>query len=54
MTDKTASAASIGRHSRDPLVKRIVALLVPRGEKWIFERAASLLSDAWGEPERIS
>lgn len=54
MTDKTTSPASIGRHPRDPLVKRIVALLVPRGEKGIFERASSLLSDAWGEPERIS
>ena len=41
-------------HPRDPLVKKIVALLVPRGEMGIFTKAKELLFEAWGEPERIS
>ena len=43
-----------GRHPRDPQVKKIVALLVPRGETEVFETASGLLADVWGEPERIS
>ena len=43
-----------GRHPRDPLVKKIVALLVPRGDQKIYERARSLLAGSWGEPERVS
>jgi len=34
------------RHPRDPLVKKIVALLVPRGEMDIFNNARELLFDA--------
>jgi len=43
-----------GRHPRDPLVKKIVALLVPRGDRKMFETAGRLLADVWGEPERVS
>ncbi len=43
-----------GRHPRDPLVKKIVALLVPRGDPKIYERARLLLAGSWGEPERVS
>jgi hypothetical protein len=42
------------RHPRDPFVKKIVALLVPRGNMGIYEAACKLLFEAWGEPERIS
>lgn len=42
------------RHPRDPLVKKIVALLVPRGDKEIFDDTCRLLAKEWGEPEEIS
>ena len=42
------------RHPRDPLVKKIVALLVPRGNKEIFEHTMQLLEARWGTPERTS
>lgn len=42
------------RHPRDPLVKKIVAILSPRGDEAIFQDAAERLRDLWGEPERVS
>ena len=42
------------RHPRDPLVKKILALLVPRGENKIFEQVKEMLRAEWGVPERIS
>lgn len=42
------------RHPRDPLVKKVLALLVPRGRAEIFNAAKKMLEDAWGEPERVS
>ena len=42
------------KHPRDPLVKKIVALLVPRGDSEIFSEASRLLYEKWGEPERVS
>ncbi|NLX84105.1 MAG: DUF4416 family protein [Synergistaceae bacterium] len=45
---------NVTKHPRDPLVKKIVALLVPRGENEIFSEASQLLHDIWGEPERVS
>lgn len=42
------------RHPGDPLVKKIVALLVPRKNAEIFDVASKLLYEVWGEPERIS
>ncbi|MBQ0055828.1 MAG: DUF4416 family protein [Synergistaceae bacterium] len=42
------------RHPRDPLVKKIAALLVPRGDTEIFEKTKKLLAEKWGEPEKIS
>ena len=43
-----------GRHPRDPLVKKIAALLVPRGDKEIFDTTLQMLAGVWGEPEKIS
>lgn len=43
-----------GRHPRDPLVKKILALLVPRGEQRIYENACRILEEHWGKPERVS
>ena len=42
------------RHPRDPLVKKIAALLVPRGDTEIFEKTKELLAEKWGKPEKIS
>ncbi len=43
-----------GRHPRDPLVKKILALLIPRCGADVFENVKKLLASEWGEPERIS
>ena len=43
-----------GRHPRDPLVKKILALLVPRGETAVYEDTCGLLENIWGRPERVS
>jgi hypothetical protein len=45
---------NISRHPRDPLVKRVLALLIPRGNKEIFAQVTEMLSEVWGRPERIS
>ena len=42
------------RHPRDPLVKKVLALLVPRGGEEIFSAVRQKLETLWGEPERIS
>lgn len=42
------------RHPRDPFVKKIVGLLVPRGNSEMFDITWNLLYEVWGEPERIS
>lgn len=42
------------RHPRDPLVKKVLALLVPRGNREVFEAAKKALAEVWGEPERVS
>lgn len=43
-----------GRHSRDPLVKKIAAVLVPRGDSDTLEKTLSMLNEKWGEAERVS
>ena len=43
-----------GRHPRDPLVKKIAALLVPRDGAEVYDNMRSLLEKIWGEPERVS
>ena len=43
-----------GRHPRDPLVKKIAALLVPRGDEDTLRRTLSMLAEKWGEPQRVS
>ncbi len=43
-----------GKHPRDPLVKKIIALLIPRGDMEVFEYTKSLLREEWGDPERVS
>lgn len=43
-----------GKHPRDPLVKRIAAILTPRGDKKIFSGVREMLRAEWGEPERES
>lgn len=43
-----------GRHPRDPLVKKIVAVLTPRGQADFFGEVKELLRAEWGEPERES
>lgn len=43
-----------GRHPRDPLVKKVLALLVPRGNEEIYGNACALLEERWGRPERVS
>ena len=47
-------SVSNGRHPRDPLVKKILALLVPRGETAVYEDTCGLLENIWGRPERVS
>lgn len=42
------------RDPREPLVKKILALLLPRGANGIFEYVSKLLHREWGEPERVS
>jgi hypothetical protein len=42
------------RHPRDPLVKKILALLVPRGNDAVFDDVKKRLAEVWGEPQRIS
>lgn len=42
------------RHPRDPLVKKVVAILTPRGDARFFQEVRELLRDEWGEPERES
>lgn len=41
-------------HPRDPLVKKIVAVLTPCGDKALFNEVKELLRSEWGEPERES
>jgi len=43
-----------GRNPKEPLVKKILAMLVPRKDSAMFEKVKSMLSAAWGQPERIS
>lgn len=43
-----------GRHPRDPLVKKILAILIPRGDDAMFGKLKEMLSDSWGKPERES
>lgn len=38
----------------EPLVKKILALLVPHDDDEIFEKTKKLVASEWGEPERIS
>lgn len=42
------------RHPRDPLVKKVLALLVPRGVDSVFKAVQKALEAEWGEPERVS
>lgn len=42
-----------GRHPRDPLVKKIAALLVPRGDEETLRRTLAMLAGKWGEPQRV-
>lgn len=43
-----------GIHPREPLVKKILALLVPRGDENVCRAAFDLLEEKWGRPERVS
>lgn len=43
-----------GRHARDPLVKKILALLLPRGNEKVYKDVYDMLELEWGKPERIS
>lgn len=43
-----------GRHPRDPLVKKITAVLVPRGNKEFLNEVRETLRTEWGDPERES
>lgn len=42
------------KHPRDPLVKKIVAVLVPRGNEKFLREVRELLYAEWGSPERES
>ena len=42
-----------GRHPRDPLVKKIAALLVPRGDEETLRSTLAMLAGKWGEPQRV-
>lgn len=42
------------KHPRDPLVKKILALLVPHDAPDISQNAMELLKARWGSPERVS
>lgn len=42
------------KHPKDPLVKKILAILIPRGEQSIYNRVYKILEDVWGVPEKIS
>lgn len=55
MTQNSGELADCeNRHPRDPLVKKVLALLVPRGNSEIFEAVKRSLAEVWGEPERVS
>ena len=41
-------------HPREPRVKKILALLVPREDPKIFGEVSKMLEDLWGQPERVS
>lgn len=41
-------------HPHCPLVKKILALLVPSDDAQMYERAVGALEEMWGKPERIS
>lgn len=43
-----------GINPRDPLVKKVLGLLVPRGDAEMFERTKAMLAEVWGEPESVS
>lgn len=42
------------RNPRDPLVKKIVAVLTPRGDKRLLNEIKEKLCEEWGAPERES
>lgn len=42
------------RHPRDPLVKKIIAILIPRGNQNNYNKVYNILEYVWGAPERIS
>ena len=44
----------LDRHPKDPLVKKIVAVLTPRGNKKIFAEVKDMLRGVWGQPQRQS
>lgn len=41
-------------HPKEPLVKKILAILIPRGDKKNFKKINDLLKSEWGPPERVS
>lgn len=41
-------------HRNEPPVKKILALLVPRGDTEVFNMTESMLKERWGVPERKS
>lgn len=43
-----------GKHPRDPYVKKLLALLVPRDDRSVFDTICGMLEKQWGSPERIS
>lgn len=43
-----------GKHPRDPLVKKIVAILAPRGNQRFLGEVMEMLRAEWGAPERES
>ncbi len=54
MTSGALLCSGGDRHPRDPLVKKIAALLTPRGSEDAYLALISALRGTWGEPERIS
>jgi hypothetical protein len=46
--------APLKDNPREPLVKKFLAMLVPRGNRPVFERTSKILEVRWGKPERVS
>lgn len=45
---------TVSCHPKEPLVKKILALLLPHGDEKMFSLVSEMLEENWGRPERVS